>query len=587
MGKRTDKIKKKKGIKQKVRRISIRYQILVPLGLMLLAMSMIIGFSSYNRTKKEYINMARDEANIIATISADSIDGDQLEDLQENGKQSKYYLPLLKSLKRKQSRYQIKFIYTVYKKEGKLYYGIDTDHSENAAEVGEVYEDSADGLDVAFSGKEYLQDYIEQSKDGNLITVFKPIKGVDGEVVGVLGCDYNADAIVEELNQNLIQTLSISGICLLVSLLLLGLITAKIMRGLRLVNGKVYELVHNEGDLTQKVEIKTGDELELISNNINELLEYIRHIMLEISGNSSQLNVSSKTVFHNLTSAKDNVSDVSATMQQMSAAMEETSASVGQVSQSVEEIYQTIGLITENSEKESDSSSLIMEKAAEIHENAVTEQKNALLLATELAKAVNEKITQSKAVEQISELTNDIINITEQTNLLSLNASIEAARAGEAGKGFAVVAGEIGQLATDSAQAASQIQAVSQNVIQAVDELAGEAERMLTFMNETAMKGYEQLLVTTDHYQSDVGHMNQMMKQFAKESSEIRNHMDNIKEAVVSVNIAVEESAQGVTDVTEMSVQLIQSIGDIGNEANANMNVSDRLSDEVNKFKLD
>lgn len=78
-----------------------------------------------------------------------------------------------------------------------------------------------------------------------------------------------------------------------------------------------------------------------------------------------------------------------------------------------------------------------------------------------MAQKLNEKIEQSQAVQEIAQLTANIIEITDQTNLLALNASIEAARAGEAGKGFAVVADEIGKLAANSAEAAEQIQKVS------------------------------------------------------------------------------------------------------------------------------
>lgn len=82
-----------------------------------------------------------------------------------------------------------------------------------------------------------------------------------------------------------------------------------------------------------------------------------------------------------------------------------------------------------------------------------------------MAQKLEEKIEQSQAVQEIAQLTANIIEITDQTNLLALNASIEAARAGEAGKGFAVVADEIGKLAANSAEAAEQIQKVSAAVV--------------------------------------------------------------------------------------------------------------------------
>ena len=204
-----------------------------------------------------------------------------------------------------------------------------------------------------------------------------------------------------------------------------------------------------------------------------------------------------------------------------------------------------------------------------------------------MSASVNQKIEQSKAVEQISQLTAEIISITDQTNLLALNASIEAARAGEAGIGFAVVADEIGKLATDSAEAAGEISRVSAVVINAVDELAKEAEEMLTFMEETAMGGYEKLLETSKEYRSNVGEMNSMMQNFAEQSQQLRENVDNIKEAIEAVNIAVEESTRGVTNVAETSVNLTSSVSDIESEAGTNMEIADQLNTEVNKFKID
>ena len=142
-------------------------------------------------------------------------------------------------------------------------------------------------------------------------------------------------------------------------------------------------------------------------------------------------------------------------MEEMSAAMEETSASLNQINESIGKVYNAIGAISENADGGKDSSSQIMEKAAGIYEKAVQEQKEAKGMAQDMAESVNEKIGKSKAVEEISTLTENIISITEQTNLLSLNASIEAARAGEAGRGFAVVADEIGKLASNSAETAA------------------------------------------------------------------------------------------------------------------------------------
>ena len=204
--------------------------------------------------------------------------------------------------------------------------------------------------------------------------------------------------------------------------------------------------------------------------------------------------------------------EVSATMEQMSAAMEESTATLNQISESMEAVYTNINYISEQAETGNHYAEKIEEKADKVYHYAEEEQNNAHALVLELADSVNDKIRKSKSVEEINLLTENIISITGQTNLLALNASIEAARAGEAGKGFAVVADEIGKLASNSANTAAQIKQVSTQVISAVEGLALEAEKMLQFMEETAMEGYRKLLGSSQEYREDAQNIHGMME---------------------------------------------------------------------------
>lgn len=574
-------------MKEKTRKLSIRMKILLPASLLILVVCTVMGVSSYKRIESGMIEIGGEEAKMASKMAADAIDGDLLAKLAPGCEDSVEYEALLATLRAVQEKYGIAYLYTLYTDGSQVYYGIDVDKSGNRAKVGERYGSSYEELANIFGGADYVQDYIEYTEDGALISVYMPIKNSKGQVISILGTDYDASNIVLHLENMTHQGILIVAICEVVALILLNIIVGRTAKSLQVVNRKLYDLVHSEGDLTQKLQIHSGDEMELIANNVNKLLEHIRNIMLNIADNSVRLNNSSKSVVQNISSAEVNITDVSATMEEMSAAMEETSASLSQVDESIGKVYAVIEDISENANSGRESSYEIMHKAADIYEKAVGEQKEAKVLAQNMADTVNEKIEQSKAVEEIRGLTESIINITEQTNLLALNASIEAARAGEAGRGFAVVADEIGKLASNSAEIAGQIQQVSADVIGAVQELAQKAEEMLTFLDETAMNGYEELLETSGSYRDDVGNMGEMMRAFADESDKVRQSIDQIKEAISAVNVAVEESARGVTSVTEMSVDLTSSVGDIENEANSNMSVVNELNVEINKFKLE
>ncbi len=572
--------------KQKTRKLSLRYKIVIPIGMLILVICCGMGFTSYLNTKDSLVKMGVEQADMAASIALGVLDGDKVESVKEGSEDTEEYVAALQSLRNVQETCGIAFLYTLYADNGTVYYGVDSDNTSGQSMPGEEFEVSYEELESVFEGEEYVQDFIEATEDGELISVYKPIKNSAGKVVAILGCDYDAAAVSEELDDMLVLTFIMTGAFILGAVIILGFIVSKVVKGLNAVNDTVYDLVHSDGDLTKKLEVATGDELELIADNVNVLLDYIHDIMLNIADNSMKLNDSAKLVSDNLSNAECSIETVSSTMQEMNAVMEETSASLNRINGAVDMAYEEIETIAGNAQEGRSSSNESIAKATELYTWAADERQNAKQGAVAIIERVNEKIDESKAVEEISSLTSHILSIAEQTNLLALNASIEAARAGEAGRGFAVVAGEIGKLATDSAKVATSIQSVSSNVVNAVNDLALEAEKIVVFLEETAMNGYEQLISVSDSYKSDVDKLNQAMSEFARMSEELKVNMDDIMESIRTVNTAVEENTKGVVNVTEMAMGLSDNVKEINSEAEDNLDIAKRLSDEVNKFKL-
>lgn len=571
--------------KIRTRRLTIRAKILIPSIIIVVLVCGLMGYNSYMRFEKSMVRMGVEEADMAATIVVDSLDANLVSEVTVGSEGTQVYQNLQGDLRKKQKACGIAFLYTLYTDGKKVYYGVDSD--EDAAKVGDEFADSYAELESVFGGKEYIQDYIDHTEDGDLITVYKPIEDNAGKVVAILGCDYDASSITAELQKAVVQTLQIGGICLILAILILTIIVSRITKGLMQVNAKIYDLVHNEGDLTQKLDVRSGDELELIAGNVNELLAYIRKIMIGISSGSMRLMSSSRKMVDHLSSADESITDVSATMQEMSAAMEETTSSLNQITEAIDEIYSSVERIAGSADAGKVSSQEMESRASGANDAAAEGEKKANIETEKMAASLNEKIAKSKSVEQIEILTSNIIEITEQTNLLALNASIEAARAGEAGRGFAVVADEIGKLAGNSADAAAKIRQVSAEVIQAVDELAEGSQQMIEFVRNSTEEGFGGLVATSKNYATDANAMRAMMEQFAQTAEELRSTMDGIRESISAVNIAVEESAKGIAGVSESSVQLTGNVNDIQSEASDNNGIAEDLATEVGKFKLE
>lgn len=570
----------------KTRKLSIRFKLLIPVTIVILAICLTMGITSYERIKKGMVAMGVEEARMAAQVAEYTIDGELAGKIEPGSENSEEYQALTESMRQVQQDMGIAYMYTLYTDGSTVYYGVDTDTSANRQSVGNKFGVSYEEMADVFAGKEYVQDYIDYTEDGDLITVYMPLKNKDGEIVGAVGCDYDASNVVAKMHETVYSTLISGALCMVAAILLVSLILRSILKGLRHINEKLYDLVHNEGDLTQTLQMKSGDELELIANNVNSLLSHLHDVIANVAANSAELEASSQGVVKNLANAETGISDISATMEEMSAAMEETSASMNQVNESIGDVYKSIERISGDADRGKRSADQVMERAAQIYTSAEKEQADAHARAEELVSTVNEKIEKSRVVTEIGVLTENILNITEETSLLALNASIEAARAGDAGKGFAVVADEIGKLAANSAEAAEQIQNVSSVVIEAVNELAEKAEVITRFLDETAMNGYAKLLETSKSYQKDVGDMDEMMQMFSEQSGLVKGNVDQIKESIYAVNIAAEESAQGITNVTGMTVDLSSGVADIEQAAAINNQIAGQLSTEVHKFKL-
>lgn len=569
--------------KNKTRKQSIVFKQMMLTGAVVwLSICIIVGIIT-NTRRNDMVEMAIEECISVATLLANYIDIDQVTNINVTQGDCDEYLELQDQLNASMNNGHIKYIYTLWTDRKNVYYGVDGDKEETCA-FGEIFGEFKD-YEKVFDG-EIQSDENYVNYDGEyLISAYIPLLNENGEVEGVLACDFSADDVRAKVLKAWYWLFAWATIGTLLASGSLFLIVKGTVKKILILTDKVDELVSSNGDLTKSIDITSGDEVELLSDSINALMKYIREVVINIAHNSHELEESSQYMLEQTHIAKDKITDISAAMEEMSAGMEETSASLHQINENINDASNAIGVIYGSAKTNSEAAQTTMNEASVVYEDAIHKRNESKEKAKAMAEIVNEKIEQSKAVEHINDLTAEILNIAAQTNLLSLNASIEAAHAGDAGRGFAVVAGEIGKLAKNSSEAAEQIKKVNAEVLTAVNDLAKEAQVMITFMDEIAMQGYEQLLVTSGEYKQNMENVNNTMLEFASQCEVLEQSANQVAEAVDAVNIAVEESTKGITMVTESSVDLNTTITDVYDLATNNSDIAKSLDGEVNKFK--
>jgi len=573
----------KKRNTQKVRLISMRLKLLIPVAIAVIVGCVCIGYSSVKSYNDKYRDLAITKVEAAANITASYFNENNLNKIPSVT--DEYIMNELKNIV---THSGLKRIFTLHDVDGVIYYGFNTDESDNKLGTQYIPNEDYELIKTAFTGTIAKNTVLNHTSTGDcLLSVYQPVFGKDGSVIAVIGTAYDAmhilDTRYEMISELIIELIIILSLVLFVISIIVGIA----VKNIQTVNEKIYELVNNEGDLTQSLHIKSGDELELISDGINSLLSYIRTIMLNIKSDSIRLTDSSSSVTQKVNHSKLEIADISSTMEQISAAMEETSAAVSQINDLITGILETSQQVAEFAATSESDSKEIMSKASDVEKQADSELLTAKELSSELTMKVRETLEQSKAVEHISKLTENILKIADQTNLLAPNASIEAARAGAAGRGFAVVATEIGKLAQTSAEAAGEIRRVSNEVITSVHQLAEQTEKMLTFLDEVAMKGYDGLKATGEEYKNDVAKMGNQMHEFYQSAEYMKDTISVIMDNMQAINVAIEESTEGVYNIASATGNMSTDINDIQNNIVENNDIAEELYNEVHKFKLE
>ena len=581
---------KVKGQKRKMknRRLGLKAQLMIQAMAVILITGIAISIFLVSTAQKKLVEIGTNEALALATASETTIDGNKLEEIGPGDEDGKNYSAIVKNLNEVKKGSDIVFLYTLKDEGNQVTYVIDTDPDpETRTSIGDVNEDlTKEARQQLAAGKSYSTGEIYDTEWGKFLTAYVPVENKSGEIVGILAADFDATVVADAVKELRIKAGVILGIVVLVGIVLSYLVTQRIVRNIKKVGDKLYDIVNSDGDLTQEVVIHSGDEIEIIGNYVNELLKYIRQVVSNIADSSNHLAESVKESLVNVESTSTGINQVFNEMEQMSASMEETSASLTQIDDIMEQMSKTMQDLFQKSQNGEALSERIQNEALVVKDKAIVDKEEVKAKTEQMAVSLNQKIERSREVKEIAKLTDEILSIASQTNLLALNASIEAARAGEAGRGFVVVAEEITKLAASSAKTAEQIRSISDMVIHAVEELSSESEGMLGFVEQETIAGYEKLVQVGDEYESNTRTIYEMLTDFSNKFKLVEESMQEVNLSMSAVSIAVEESTKAIVSVTETSESLSVNTDQVQSEANENMTIASVLEQEANKFKF-
>ena len=389
------------------------------------------------------------------------------------------------------------------------------------------------------------------------------------------------------MNRSIALLTGVSVISIIIEIILMLLILKRIVTSLKSMQTFFEEI--SKGNLAVQMEsriLKGKDEFALLAKDAVDMKDALKNLVAQTINNSSDINGSVTEVNSSVSRLTSELESISATTEELAASMEETSASAQLVQESSGRIRKSCVDMVDKAADGSKESEEIISRV-----NGIKDHLNDILKHTENVKGeISGKIEQAlkdiTVVEKIKDLTSAIMEISSQTNLLSLNASIEAARAGEAGRGFAVVATEIGSLANQSQQTVGEIQKITESVMTAVHNLSDSANAILEFVQKDVTEDLQLFSETTNDYIKDTGYYNNMIAEVKAVADELLGALENITESINAVSKAAEEGAEGTTDIATRNTQINQYSQSVLEKVDKTKNVADTLNQEVSVFKI-
>lgn len=396
----------------------------------------------------------------------------------------------------------------------------------------------------------------------------------------------------ERLTSVYVSSLVSNGIVIIISVILIIVaiycVMKYVIKPIIATNKDIRDIIdgidNGEGDLTKRVRVISNDEIADLGNGINLFMDKLQEILKLIIENTNYMENVVAEVDGSVVKSNDSASDLSAMTEELSATMQDVGLSVNTINDNADDILKDVEIIATKSDNINQFSKEMKANAEKIESDARYNMVQTGEKVGNILDVLNKAIEDSKSVDQVNNLTNDILNISSQTNLLALNASIEAARAGEAGKGFAVVADEIRQLADSSRETANKIQSINSVVVAAVNNLSDNANNLVSYLQQTILPEFQTFVDGGVKYKENASYIENAMDEFVEKTDVLKKNMDEIAHSINTITTVVDDGAAGVNNAAISTQDLVEDMVNISNKMIENKSIAQNLKNSTNIF---
>ena len=430
---------------------------------------------------------------------------------------------------------------------------------------------------------EYFDSKVKRIAGKKYFIDYTTLKDIHGTPVGVMAVAETNQA----LNGIILQTFIVMGIILLIAV---GFTLIAAFFASNLFTNPIIKLVSlmkqvESGDLTVRSDIRSKDEIGILSSSFNKMIEELGSIVTTIMKGAIEMNTVNQEMAAISQVIIGDMGGVVTTMNEVSVGAESNSAGIQQATSAVQEISEQASLIVSESKQTEEINDYAV-SAAEVGKEAVKEAKRSMVNVLQELEGTARSIENLEATTQkIFEIIQAIIYIEAETNLLALNASIEAARAGNAGKGFAVVANEIKKLSNETKTQVNKVKELTDAINIGTVEVNSEMNKVL----EQTKSEVEKVALIEDKI-LDINRSIHDVKNAVTRITDAAifqaGSTEQISQAMESIASTTSETAASSSDVVETVHKKFEDIQRLNEFINELQEMSDSFKQTIYKFKI-
>ena len=440
-----------------------------------------------------------------------------------------------------------------------------------------------------------LLNIIDKIKSGETSGDLNYKKGSDSFVASYQSIAEHGWAMVsydseKNIYENVHKNMRILGlICIIFVLIIsvLAFITIAIsVRPLLYVEDAIIQLSNLKLEKSKRLTpwINTKSEIGKIATAMNSLYDALSGIIATLSDCSTSLSSSATAMQRSSETLLSCVADNSKSTQTFAEHSEDINATVNDVGQQISEMTMVVSDIEERIRQGNVHSSELLQKVEKMQTLANNSMINTNTQIAENQKAIENAMEELQSLMRIDEMASQILDITSQTNLLSLNASIEAARVGEAGKGFAVVAGEIGNLASNSSKTATDIQAICNETKNNISHVKTCFDQIIFFLQNDVQTQFTELVQETQDYYQSIQEIQVIISEITEESETFVNTVQNIQNQIHAISDVPDSDHISSQDILEKARQTEETTQEMSVIVNHNKENALEINNIVKRF---